>query len=172
SLVPLLEGKSQPGRDLVFVERERHANVRKGDLSFPARAVRTKEFLFIQNLKPDRWPAGDPEFYKAVGPFGDCDASPTKEVILTNRGDDKISKFFGLCFDKRPGEELYDLAKDPDQIVNVASQAAYGNTKEKLRRALDTWLKETGDPRVTADDDRWEKYPYFGDARRMPEQMK
>src|SRR4029079_14031621 len=40
SLLPLLAGKTQKNRDAVFVERERHANVRKGDLSYPARAIR------------------------------------------------------------------------------------------------------------------------------------
>jgi arylsulfatase A-like enzyme len=46
SLAPLLEGKSQVGRDMAFVERERHANVRAGDLRYPARGVRTREFLY------------------------------------------------------------------------------------------------------------------------------
>src|SRR5579862_2833936 len=41
SLMPVLEGKDQPGRDRVFFGRERHANVRRGDLSYPARAIRT-----------------------------------------------------------------------------------------------------------------------------------
>src|ERR1043165_5178231 len=41
SLLGLLAGKKQPGREAVFVERERHANVRKGDLSYPERAIRT-----------------------------------------------------------------------------------------------------------------------------------
>src|SRR5207247_929343 len=73
SLLSLLTGNSQPGRDMVFVERERYANVRKGDLSYPVCVVRTKEFLYVRNFWPDRWPAGDPEKWKVVGPFGDCD---------------------------------------------------------------------------------------------------
>ncbi|PYJ03758.1 MAG: heparan N-sulfatase, partial [Verrucomicrobia bacterium] len=72
SWLGLLAGNKQSGRETVFVERERHANVRRGDLSYPARAVRTSDFLYIRNLRPDRWPAGDPEMWKAVGPFGDC----------------------------------------------------------------------------------------------------
>ena len=32
-----------PGRAEVFLERERHANVRKGDLSYPVRGVRTRD---------------------------------------------------------------------------------------------------------------------------------
>jgi arylsulfatase A-like enzyme len=55
----------------VFLERERHAYVRKENLSYPMRAVRTSNFLYINNLKPDRWPAGDPEAVYAVGEYGD-----------------------------------------------------------------------------------------------------
>ena len=68
----------QPGasRDRAFIERERHANVRRGDLSYPARAIRTPDHLYIRNYRPDRWPAGDPELFIAVGPFGDIDDGP------------------------------------------------------------------------------------------------
>jgi arylsulfatase A-like enzyme len=165
SLLPLLTGSQQRGRDSVFVERERHANVRKGDLSYPARAVRTKEFLYIRNFRPDRWPAGDPEKWKAVGPFGDCDGSPSKDYILDHRDEQNVISFFHLAFDRRPGEELYDLAKDPNQVVNVAEREEYSSAKKKLRAALDHWMKDTQDPRMTSDDDPWDRYPYFGAAR-------
>lgn len=164
SLLPLLAGLNQEGRNAVFVERERHANVRAGDLSYPARAIRTKEFLYIRNFRPARWPAGDPEKWVAVGPFGDCDGSPSKEFILGRREEPEFAKFFQLGFAKRPAEELYVLAKDPHQIVNVAEQKSYAGIKRKLRSELDRWMKETADPRATTDDDRWDQFPYFGDA--------
>src|SRR5262245_59024475 len=66
SLLPLLAGAREKQRDAAFFERERHANVRKGDLSYPARGVRTGEFLYIRNYRPERWPAGDPELHFAV----------------------------------------------------------------------------------------------------------
>jgi arylsulfatase A-like enzyme len=162
SLLPLLTGKTQSGRDMVFVERERHANVRKGDLSYPARAVRTMEFLYIRNFRPDRWPAGDPEKWKAVGPFGDCDGSPSKEFLLGHRDEPEFAKYFQLAFAKRPAEELYDLSKDLHQIINVADRAEYAATKTKLRATLDRWMTDTKDPRATSDDDPWDHYPYFG----------
>lgn len=165
SLLPLLAGKKQSGRDEVFVERERHANVRKGDLSYPVRAIRTKEFLYIRNFRPDRWPAGDPEKWKSVGPFGDCDGSPSKEFVLAHRDEPKFAEFFQLAFAKRPAEELYDLSKDSHQVVNVADRAEYATAKKKLRRTLDRWMKDTKDPRATTDDDRWDRYPYPGPAR-------
>ncbi|MEK7677869.1 MAG: sulfatase [Verrucomicrobiota bacterium] len=170
SLLPLLDGKRPSGRDRVFVERERHANVRQGDLGYPARAIRTKEFLYIRNLRPDRWPAGDPEMWKAVGEFGDCDNSPSKEQILANRDQAAFSTFFNLAFAKRPAEELYDLAKDPFQTHNMADKAEYAKAKTKLQAAMDRWMKETGDPRAGGGGDLFDFYPYFGDAKRMPTQ--
>lgn len=163
SFLGLVTGSERPGqRTRTFVERERHANVRKGDLSYPARAIRTREYLYIRNFRPDRWPAGDPEMYVAVGPYGDCDAGPTKEFILDHRSEEKYAKYYELAFAKRPAEELYDLAHDPHQLTNVADRAGFDGTKKRLRAELDRWMKETADPRATVDDDRWDKYPYFG----------
>ncbi len=163
SLLPLLRGASQPGRDRVFVERERHANVRRGDLSYPARAIRTKDYLYVRNFRPDRWPAGDPELYFAVGPFGDIDGGPSKSVLLDRRQDPAIAPFFRLATVKRPAEELYDLTRDPDQIENVAGRPQYRDVQRRLRAELDAWLRDTGDPRLAADDDRWDRFPYYGE---------
>ncbi|MGH9767545.1 MAG: hypothetical protein ACREAB_08950 [Blastocatellia bacterium] len=148
------------------MERERHANVRRGDLSYPVRAVRTKDFLYIRNFRPDRWPAGDPEMYFAVGDFGDIDGGPSKELLLSRRNDPAIAKYFKLATDKRPAEEFYDLRKDPGQTNNVAEKAEYAKAKKQLRAALDNWMRDTGDPRATTDDDRWDRYPYFGNPGR------
>jgi hypothetical protein len=50
----------------------------------------------------------------------------------------------------------------------VADKPDYAATKKKLRAVVDRWMKETDDPRATSDDDRWDKYPYFGSPGRMP----
>jgi arylsulfatase A-like enzyme len=166
TLLPLLRGQAQSGRDRVFVERERHANVRSGDLSYPVRAVRTNGYLYIRNFRPDRWPAGDPEMYFAVGPFGDIDGGPTKSLLLDGRSDPQIARDFELATAKRPAEELYDLGRDPEQLVNVAGQAAHRDAQRRLRLELDRWLRETGDPRASLDDDRWDRFPYYGQRGR------
>jgi len=162
SLMPLLAGERQPNRDRVFVERERHAQVRRGDLSYPARAVRTERFLYIRNFRPDRWPAGDPEMYFAVGPFGDIDGGPSKDLLLERRNDPATTRFFELATAKRPAEELYDLKKDPDQLRNVAGQREYESDRKQLKSTLEKWMRDTHDPRISQDDDRWDKYPYYG----------
>jgi arylsulfatase A-like enzyme len=160
SLLPLLLSDAKPaGRDMVFVERERHANVRKGDLSYPARAVRTEKYLYIRNFRPDRWPAGDPELYHSVGPFGDIDGGPAKDAVLKMRD----SKFFQMACAKRPAEELYDCQADPYEMTNVADKPEYAEAKAKLRATLEKWMADTADPRAKdGGDDRWDKYPFFG----------
>lgn len=168
SLLPLLTGGATAGstRDRVFIERERHANVRRGDLSYPARAIRTAGHLYIRNYRPDRWPAGDPELYFAVGPFGDIDDGPSKQLLLTRRTDPGITRFFQLATAMRPAEELYDLRTDPGQLVNLAGDAGHAAIRAKLGAQLEAWQRATGDPRIVEDDDRWDRYPYFGTPAR------
>ncbi|MEO5820362.1 MAG: sulfatase-like hydrolase/transferase [Vicinamibacteraceae bacterium] len=162
TLLPLLRGEAQPARDRVFIERERHANVRPGDLSYPVRAIRTADHLYIRNFRPDRWPAGDPEKYVAVGPFGDIDGGPSKSLLLDRPPDSAVAPFFQLATAKRPAEELYDLREDPHQVRNVAGQAAHRAAQQRLRADLDRWMRDTADPRATEDDDRWDGFPYYG----------
>lgn len=159
-----------PGRDRMFLERERHTNSRKGGLSYPMRGIRTRDHLYIRNLRPDRWPAGDPEKHDIpdsphpqvdVGIFADCDQGPTKDLLLADR-----NKYFALAFNKRPAEELYDLAKDPHQVENVADRPENAEVKARLRKELDQWMVDTADPRALGDDDRWDRYPYIGTPRK------
>lgn len=162
SLKPLLLGQVKTWRDAIFTERERHAYVREGNLSYPARAIRTERYLYIRNFRPERWPAGDPRLVFAVGPFGDIDDGPTKQLILTGQSDPQFRRYFDLACAKRPAEELYDLQKDPHQIHNVANQPEYAPIQRELAQRLLEWMKATNDPRAFTDDDRFDKYPYFG----------
>lgn len=148
-----------PRRDEIYLERERHANVRRGDLSYPVRGVRTKEYLYLWNLEPDRWPAGDPEFYWAVGEYGDVDASRTKRYLLA----EKPEPAFQLCFGKRPAEELYDLQRDPGQVHNIAVERP--EVCRRLRAKVTAWMKRTADPRAKGPTEFWDRAPYSGPRR-------
>ena len=78
-------------------------------------------------------------------------------------GDDPaIAPLFQLATAKRPAEELYDLKRDPEQVENVAGRPQYRDAQRRLRAELDAWLRETGDPRMAGDDDRWDRFPYYG----------
>lgn len=161
SLVPWLQGQRPTDwPDAVFLERERHANVRRGDLSYPSRAVRTRTHLYIRNLRPDRWPAGDPTLYHSVGPFGDIDDGPTKQLLLGASA--AVERYRAHAMDKRPAEELYDVANDPGQLRNLAHDGSQAALLQQMRRRLDAWMRDTQDPRAASDDDRFDRYPYYG----------
>jgi N-sulfoglucosamine sulfohydrolase len=162
SFLDLLLGKKSAGRrDAVFIERERHANVRRGNLSYPMRAIRTEHYLYIRNLRPDRWPAGDPKVYFDVGDYGDVDACDAKDFLIANMEKPEFKLYSALIFGKRLAEELYDLDKDPYQIVNVAGHAEYAGAQRDLRARLDRWMKETSDSRVDPAYGAWDTYPYY-----------
>lgn len=166
SLLPLLEEKAGSHRNEVFMEMERHTNLRADGVGYPCRAIRTKDFLYIRNIKPDRWPAGDPPR------FGDVDNSPSKSIILNNRDNSAVQKYFRLAFNKRPAEELYDLRLDSAQLENVAENPRYAADKKKLRAKLDSWMKETGDPRGTGKEGNWDNYHYYTVEEKMNEMKK
>jgi arylsulfatase A-like enzyme len=149
SLWPILAGQSK-GDQEVFLERERHANVRKGDLSYPMRAIRTHEYLYIRNMIPERNPAGDPSVHQSVGQFGDVDHSITKFLIMAMEGKTQVGApdYFQLNFGFRPEEELYAVQKDPYQINNLAADPEFAGIKKELRNKLDDWMLETGDKRA------------------------
>ena len=160
SLLPVLTGEAAgaggsgngPGRKLgeeVLIERERHAQVRAGNASYAARALRNDSFLYIRNYYPDRWPAGDPVAVQSVGAYGDVDNSISKMLILAHQqpaGD--TTDHFHLAFAKRPAEELYHLATDPNQLTNVASDPTYAAPLTEHRTRLLAQLTELNDPRI------------------------
>jgi arylsulfatase A-like enzyme len=144
------EGKSpKTDRGKVFLERERHANVRDGDLSYPARAIRTKDFLYIKNFEPGRWPAGDPEVHQSVGQYGDVDNSISKFLIMAMEDEPTDKDYFQLTFGKRPVEELYVLADDPYNLRNEIENPKYSEELADLRSELTDWMERTGDLRAT-----------------------
>lgn len=168
SLLPMLvsgkSGKIEADRERVFLGRERHANARQNALGYPSRAVRTRDFLYITNLAPERWPAGDPSEVPQApqGTYSDIDAGPTKTWMLENADSNGVSKLWPLSFQKRPREELYDLQKDPDQLVNIADQAEYAQQKAQLKESLQAWRQATSDPQLGGDLGVFDRYPYLG----------
>jgi uncharacterized sulfatase len=154
-------GRVDRKRNRVFTALERHAWCRPNGVGYPSRAIRTHRWLYIRNYEPDRWPAGDPDFespHQSV--YGDIDSSPTKTYIMEHKDDPIVAPLFKLGFGKRPGEELYDVGKDPAQIRNLADNPAYAKVKKKLRDQLEQYQRDTKDPRVEGESP-WDHYPYY-----------
>ena len=171
-------GQVDSERNWVVTGRERHVeNARSGGLPYPMRAIRSKNFLYIRNFKPDRWPMGDPKGLDDLTlrapqweeistntrcAFGDLDASPTKAWMIHNRADQKVTHSFELAFGKRSLEELYDIQNDPDHMHNLAANPAFNSVKEELALRLDEVLIQNNDPRLCESNCRFENPPFAG----------
>ncbi|MCF7849717.1 MAG: sulfatase [Kiritimatiellales bacterium] len=166
SLWPVLEsdaaGWVDPTRTQAYIGRERHVpSARAGNLPYPQRAIRTKDYLLIINFKPERYPLGDP--YKLDTPqepdadammantkatLPDEDAGPTKAWLVSNRNHPEWRPYFDRAYGKRPRLELYNLKKDPHQINNVALQPECREVVARLEKKLMTELETSRDPRL------------------------
>ncbi len=179
SLVPVLasttSGLVDPTRTWVITGRERHVeDAREGYVGYPQRSLRTKDFLYIINFKPDRWPMGDPKnLNQGNDPnvtqltentritLADMDSSPTKAWLVTHREDSEGRAFFDYAFAKRPEEELYATENDPHQVKNLASNPKFAEVRATMRAQLLAELKRVEDPRVSADV-TFDKPPFVG----------
>ena len=180
SLWPVLksdrEGRVDSRRTWVVTGRERHvATARAGNLPYPQRALRTADYAFIINFRPDRYPLGDPYRLDGDNPptteeltestfvtLPDEDAGPTKAWLVDHRQDPAWKTYFEHAYGKRPREELYDLQRDPHQMRNVAGDPVYAEVLAELRGRLLAELEATGDPRLKDDGRFFETPPMAG----------
>mmetsp|Transcript_98493 Transcript_98493/g.257288 ORF Transcript_98493/g.257288 Transcript_98493/m.257288 type:complete len:547 (+) Transcript_98493:92-1732(+) len=176
SLMPILTstsaGQVEVARDYAVGRLERHVCISRADFSgYPMRSIRTRDFLYIVNFAPERWPTGDPHGLENLSAdvgdiedlaretmvvFPDFDASPTKAWLIKHRGDAGVAPMFQIAFGRRPAEELYDMSKDADCMRNLAGEDAYTSQQASLRRRLMEVLAAQGDPRVIEEPCRFE----------------
>ena len=147
----LLDGDK--GQEYVWFGREKHDVGRTNDVGYPVRCVRDKQYLYIKNYAPDRWPAGNPETK-----YTNCDHGPTKAQVLlaAERGH---PEYLEMRFGKRPAEELYDVINDIECMHNLVNDPKYTAELARLRTALDKKLAETEDPRFLGNGDIFDSYP-------------
>jgi N-sulfoglucosamine sulfohydrolase len=102
--------------------------------------VRTRAHKYLVNL------AHGLEYPHASDLWG----SPTWQGVLT-RGDDRFGRRSVAGFLRRPKEELYDLAADPDELVNLAGKPSSEAVLADLRAKLAGWREATDDPWLIKD---------------------
>jgi len=158
-------GFVDPERSITVTGIERHVWTRPNGKSYPRRAVHTRDFSYIRNYEPDRWPMGDPD-YKASHQnyYGDIDAGPTKSFMMNHREDENIKDLFAKSFGKLPAEELYSKSNDPDQMNNLANDPTFTEVKESIKIILKEYQNQTGDPRVIGQSP-WDDYPYYASSK-------
>lgn len=139
SLLPLLGKPHEPARDAVFASHDFH----EINQYYPMRAIRTATHSYILNLA---WQLPYPV-------AGDVAGSPSWKAIAADPAI-RLGKRTQAAYLQRPAEELYDLTRDPDELVNLATDPAYAAIRAELAERLrakraatkDPWLAGQTDP--------------------------
>lgn len=154
-------GQVVAARDHVIVGRERNDIGRPNDWGYPVRGIIENGMLYLHNFEPSRWPACNPE----TG-YLDVDGSPTKTEVLKARDDPATRAHWEACFGMRGGEELYDLARDPDCLANLAGHDMTRRRQAALRERLFKELRAQRDPRVLGEGHVFDEYPHANERMR------
>ena len=155
-------GLVDDSRDFVVTAFERHTIARRGGVGYPMRAIRTHRYAYIRNYEPDRWPAGDPDYSAPPqGFFGDVDRGVTKSFLMARALDPEIRPYYLMAYGRRPGEELFDIEKDPHQLRNIAADPEMAEVKQRLIWRLNAYLQAHDDPRQRGATP-WDDYPFIG----------
>jgi N-sulfoglucosamine sulfohydrolase len=131
SLLPLLGQADAKDRDVVFGSHQFHEIT----MYYPMRMVRTRTHKLIVNLAHQL----------PVPTAADLFNSDTWQGIL-QRKDTMVGQRSREALEHRPREELFDLTKDPNELINLAGDAAYGDVLKELRTKLRNWQVATKDP--------------------------
>lgn len=130
SFESLFQNPDEEFRNYVFAEHNWH------DYEAHERMVRSKDYLYILNSRPD------------IPQSGPADAveSPAYIELDSLR---KIGRLTSAQSDvfvtPRPYEELYDCQEDPLQLLNRASVPEYQEQIQEMKGVLEKWMEETGD---------------------------
>ena len=162
SLAPVILGGNggKEHRTFVVTSLERHTLARPDNVGYPIRAIHTKEFTYIHNFEPDRWPAGNPDHDAwPQGFYGDVDDGASK--TLFEERPEEWPNLYRHSFGKRPNEELYSTIRNIYNLDNLAKSPDHQAVKEKLKKKLFTYLESTGDPRMNGETP-WDQYFFSG----------
>ena len=194
SIVDILTSEEEDGadetNDYILAGRERHSSSRYQNAGYPQRILRQGRFLYIWNMKPERWPAGAPQrlvpdstgaLYSLYGideegvhhsdwAFTDIDACPTKSFIVEHHDDAAYAKYFDMAVGMRPEYELFDVEKDPNCLTNLATDPEFTGLQSQLNTLLVEELTRTQDPRVVGPNPGiFDTYPRYSPMREFPE---
>ncbi len=128
---PFLGKYATEPRKFIFASRDRI------DESYDmSRAVRDKRYKYIRNYYPNT-------FYSIWVDY--LNKHPIMEELWSLYCENKLKGNELLLFKKKDTEELYDTVNDPWETNNLAGDPAYKKQLNKMRTALDEWMKKIND---------------------------
>ena len=119
SLLPLVNGQTRETRGEIFAEVNYHACYE------PQRCIRTRRFKYIRRFDQRQHPV-----------LPNSDDSLTKDLLMDRGWRQRTLE----------PEQLKDLVFDPHETRNLAADPDCQDHLRELRKRLDQWMQDTGDP--------------------------
>ena len=91
------------------------------------------------------------------------------DYLIEHANDPIQGRFLRLAVDRRPAEELFDIRSDPACLDNLAESAEHASMKEALAAKLESFLRETKDPRMLDGGEIFETYRRYSRLRAFPQ---
>lgn len=131
SIVPLLQGEAQGGRDRVFVQLNENPNA---DLR-PIRGIYTRDFVYIFSpwSNGERVATMESRWYRS---WATMEQLAEENPLFEERFD---------FLKHRTVEELYAHSSDPDALNNLIDNPHNRQLADQLRSELESWMIRTGD---------------------------
>jgi N-sulfoglucosamine sulfohydrolase len=136
SFLPVLLGKSASHRDRVFATHSGDGRMNV----YPARSLRRGDWKYIRNLHPEY--AFTTHIDLVSGRLGQRSFFASWEAAA--RTDPEAAAILRR-YHERPAEELYDLASDPHELRNLATQPEHAGMLRSLAGELSQWMQEQQD---------------------------
>jgi len=131
----ILDGSKNIHRELIFTTQTGDGKYNV----YPIRSVRSEKFKYILNLRPHTYHSNHSDILRR--PNSDAywyswDEAAKKDI----RAASIIQKYH-----VRPAEEFYDILNDPHEQINLIHSETHQGQIEKMRLALEKWMKEQGE---------------------------
>ena len=138
SFLPVLLGKSTKHRDEIYTT----ASGDKDKCIYPIRALRTRDWKLIHNLRPDL--AFTNHITLLRRELSGIYWHDWTEAMKTDPTVEKVV----MRYYKRPEFELYNMNDDPWELHNLAADPAQAERLATMNQKLEAWMKSQGDQRA------------------------
>ena len=108
---------------------------------YGSRSCVSENYRYIRNLTPKN----PVSIHKSHAIIRESENGWIGEWIKKAKGGDKHAKSQLHRYVWRPGEELYDIKKDPYCLTNLAGDTKYSDVIKEHSVQLDAWMKDQGD---------------------------
>ena len=130
SLQPLFRNEHAKIHEYVYAEHNWHDYMAYG------RMIRTNEFLYIYNGRPNQ---------NMVGPKDALDGGAGQSLKMNHEKGSLNDVQERIYCEQQPKEELYEFVNDSLQLNNLANTKGYKKTLIQLRKKLKQWQRTTRD---------------------------